>query len=116
MEKFDKSNPCKPTTKQEEPKKAVITFIIFIIVAVLMIVKCGCDNDDENKTKVYDKIDVLSQAHVHIKSLLKLPASAEFEGGADGVIKINDTTFTVVGTVDSQNNFGSILRSNYSCK
>lgn len=116
MEKFDKSNPYNPNTKPQAPKKAVISFLIFVVVAVFIVVKCGCSNDEENKVKTYDKIDALTHAQIYIKSKLKSPASAEFEGGADGVIKINDTTFTVMGTVDSQNSFGAMLRSNYSCK
>jgi len=116
MEKFDKSNPYNPTTKPQDPKKAVISFLIFVVVAVFIVVKCGCSNDEENKIKTYDKIDALTHAQIYIKSKLKSPASAEFEGGADGVIKINDTTFTVMGAVDSQNSFGAMLRSNYSCK
>lgn len=116
MEKFDKSNPYKPEAPRQDPKKAVITFLIFVVVAVFIVVKCGCSSEEENKVKTYDKIDALSQAHVHIKSLLKSPASAEFEGGAGEVTKINDTTFIVIGTVDSQNSFGAMLRSNYSCK
>ena len=116
MEKFDKSNPYNPSTKPQDPKKAVISFLIFVVVAVFIVVKCGCSNEEENKIKTYDKIDALTHAQIYIKSKLKSPASAEFEGGADGVIKINDTTFTVMGAVDSQNSFGAMLRSNYSCK
>ncbi len=116
MEKFDKSNSYKPNTQKQDPKKAVITFLIFVVVAVFIVVKCGCSNEEENKVKTYDKIDALTHAQIYIKDKLKSPASAEFEGGADGVTKVNDTTFIVIGTVDSQNSFGAMLRSNYSCK
>lgn len=116
MEKFDKTNPYKFDTKKQDPKKTITIFLIFVVVAVLVVVKCSCSNDEENKIKTYDKIDALTHAQIYIKEKLKSPASAEFEGGTDGVIKVNDTTFTVIGTVDSQNSFGAMLRSNYSCK
>lgn len=116
MEKFNKSNPYNPSTKIQDPKKAVIALLIFLVVAVFIVVKCGCSNEEENKIKTYDKIDALTHAQIYIKSKLKSPVSAEFEGGVGGVVKINDTTFTVIGTVDSQNGFGALLRSNYSCK
>jgi hypothetical protein len=116
MEKFDKSNPYKPNTQNPDAKKMAIKIVAFLVVAIFFVIKCGCSDDDENKIKTYDKIDALTHAQIYIKGKLKSPASAEFEGGADGVTKVNDTTFIVIGTVDSQNSFGAMLRSNYSCK
>ncbi|EKT4499561.1 hypothetical protein SL054_002241 [Flavobacterium psychrophilum] len=115
MEKFDKTNPYNPNVKNQDPKKAIITFLVFVVVAVFFVIKCSC-SEEESKIKTYDKIEALTHAQIYIKSKLKSPATAEFEGGADGVTKVNDTTFTVIGTVDSQNSFGAMLRSNYSCK
>ncbi len=116
MEKFDRSKPYNVNAKKQDPKKAIITFLVFTAVAVFAIVKCSCSEDEGSKVKVYDKIEALTHAQLYIEKQLKSPSTAEFESGADGVTKVNDTTFIVIGTVDSQNSFGAMLRSNYSCK
>lgn len=118
MEKFDKKNPYNPKSENPDGKKAAIKIIVFLIATLFFVIKCGCREEDKakDKPKKYSKMDALVQAHVFVKSQLKSPSSAEFEGGTDGVIQTNDTIFTVIGTVDSQNSFGAMLRSNYSCK
>lgn len=117
MEKFDKVNPYNPKTPNPDSKKMVIKMVAFLVVVIFFVVKCGCGSDDKaNEKKTYDKMDALTHAHLYIKDRLKSPATAEFGGGVEGVMQSNDTTFTVIGTVDSQNSFGAILRSNYSCK
>lgn len=114
MEKINKSNSNNFGNKKKDPKITAITFFIFLLVAVFVVAKCGCSSDKEGR--VYNEIDAITQAHISIKNNLKSPASAEFEGGKEVVTKINDSTFVVVGAVDSQNSFGAMLRSNYSCK
>ena len=117
MEKFDKTNPYSPNAKNPDVKKTTIKVVAFLAVAIFFVVKCSCGSDDKaTEKKTYDKIEALSHAQVYIKDKLKSPATAEFSGGVDGVTQSNDTTFTVLGAVDSQNGFGAILRSKYSCK
>lgn len=121
MEKFNTTNPFNPNKQKQDPKKLFIS-VIFALIFLFIIIKCSCSEDKEDKedkveVKKFEKVDALVQAHVHIQTLLKSPASAEFNPlGEEGVTKVNDTTFVVVGTVDSQNSFGAMLRSNFSCK
>jgi PBP1b-binding outer membrane lipoprotein LpoB len=106
--------------QNEQGKKAAIKIVLLLGVIIFFVIKCSCGTDEKDekidKTKKYEKMDALVQAQVHIESKLKSPSTAEFGGGVDGVIQTNDTTFTVIGTVDSQNSFGAMMRSNYSCK
>ncbi|SNB29693.1 conserved hypothetical protein [Flavobacterium psychrophilum] len=64
----------------------------------------------------YEKMDALVQSQLYIESKLKSPGSAKFDISIERVIKSNDTIFTVISFVDSQNGFGALLRTNYSCK
>jgi hypothetical protein len=72
--------------------------------------------EEEKNRKHYSKLDAIVCAHDFVKGQLKSPSTAEFEGGEEGVIQVNDTIFTVKGIVDSQNSFGAMLRANFSCR
>lgn len=72
--------------------------------------------EEEKNRKHYSKIDALLQSRVYIENQLKSPGSAEFDSSLDGVVQTNDTTFTVKSYVDSQNGYGALLRTHYSCK
>lgn len=72
--------------------------------------------EDEKNRKHYGKMDALVQSQVYIENKLKSPGSAKFDSSTDGVIQTNDTTFTVISYVDSQNGYGALLRTHYSCK
>lgn len=72
--------------------------------------------EEEKNRKHYSKFDALSNTQSQIEEYLKSPGSAEFDSSTDGVIQVNDTTFTVKSYVDSQNGFGALLRTHYSCK
>ena len=67
-------------------------------------------------SKTYSKLNALVGSQTYIEGMLKSPGSAKFDSSLDGVIQINDTTFTVKSYVDSQNGFGALLRTHYSCK
>ena len=68
------------------------------------------------KGKSKEELQELSEycAQEQVKNNLKSPTTAEFNTKAS-VSSYNDTTFIVSGTVDSQNGFGAMIRSNYSC-
>lgn len=116
MEKFDKANPYNKNVPTPNAKKAAIIMIIAFFLVVFFVIKCSCSNEKVDEKKKYGKSDALMEAEDYVRSKLKAPSTAEFEGGTDGVTQVNDTIFTVVRTVDSQNSFGAMLRANYSCK
>ena len=74
------------------------------------------EEEEEKNRKHYGKMDALIQSQVYIETKLKSPGSAKFDSSIDGVIQTNDTTFTVISYVDSQNGYGALLRTHYSCK
>lgn len=86
-------------------------FGIFIVVIVLI---GGCtvwvtltrdDSDDYN-----NRFTAIRQCEELVKQQLKAPSTAEFNSSASG-----DGTWTVVGTVDAQNGFGAMIRSEFGC-
>jgi len=71
--------------------------------------------------KKYTDISALRFSEDFVKKQLKSPSTAEFISITelmDGVpaTKLNDTTFEINSWVDSQNGFGAMIRSRYSCK
>jgi hypothetical protein len=51
-----------------------------------------------------------------VESQLKAPSTADFSGIFDSEITDNgDSTYDVVGYVDSENSFGAKIRSNWTC-
>lgn len=72
--------------------------------------------EEERSRKHYSKMDALIQSQVYIENKLKSPGSAKFDSSTDRIIQTNDTTFTVISYVDSQNGYGALLRTHYSCK
>lgn len=112
MKKFDLT-----PEQNAQGKKSAITILIFLIVVASLIIKCSCGgNDKKDEVKKYTKIDALVQSQGYIEKKLLSPGSANFETGTEGVAQINDTIFTVNSYVDSQNGFGALIRTRYSCK
>jgi len=88
--------------------------MIFIIFVISASIKEGCSSS--NKLKKYTKIDALIASQNFVETRLTSPSSAEFSYDYENKVQqINDTTFRVVGWVDSQNGFGAMVRSNYTC-
>lgn len=60
-----------------------------------------------------DEIDADYQAQTYVRSLLKSPSSADF--GVGKVVEFGEKKFSIDSYVDSQNGFGSMVRTYYSC-
>ncbi len=111
---IDKNNP---QNQKEQVKGCLIFLFIIGVITSFLVNKCSCGNDDiVAEKRIYDKVDALVQSRPYVEENLKSPSTAEFGDETEGVTQINDTTFNVISTVDSQNSFGAMLRSNYSCK
>lgn len=66
-----------------------------------------------SKQKPYDPNwsgEAIAQCEDLVKENLKAPSTAEFDTSATG-----DGTWTVTGTVDAENSFGAMLRSEFQC-
>ncbi|MBD80639.1 MAG: hypothetical protein CL840_17120 [Crocinitomicaceae bacterium] len=73
----------------------------------------GCE--PEKRTTI-SGTDAAIHAEEFVLKRLKAPISAEFCPPSIGVQRqINDTTYFIKGCVDSQNGFGAMIRSRFSC-
>lgn len=95
----------------------LIAFSIMIGLPIYGIHSLFSGGDEEPKVKVYTEQKALFQSEYFVKQRLKSPSTADFcYLHESNVQKLNDSTFRVVSCVDSQNGFGAIVRSVYSCK
>ncbi len=93
--------------------------IAIAAIGFFSIKSCFFNNDaKEQVTKPkFTKQDAVVQSHLCVEKLLKSPGSAKFAYQPDETIEqINDTTFIVLSYVDSQNEFGALMRTYYKCK
>lgn len=51
-----------------------------------------------------------------VESQLRSPSSAEFSGAPASTITQEDDSYRVSGTVDSENGFGAMIRSEFTCE
>lgn len=103
------------TTKQQVNGCATLVFFI-IIFGLFFWLK---DDDTPVKKMAHkpDKYDAYYDSRQFITQKLKAPGTAKFNDMNEGLItQVNDSTFVIRGTVDSENSFGALLRANYACK
>ena len=109
-------NNSKP--KQPDSPGAVIFTIAFFFI-IFLVFKCSCSQTDEqvsDNNEQNSKITALTAAQEEVKARLKSPSSADFPWGSDCVTKISDNTYVINSYVDSQNSFGAMLRTNFTCQ
>ncbi len=102
-----------------QPNKAVATFVM-VVLGLLFIGLIGMFFGDDTPDKVepakaFTEFGALYDSRTFVTRQLKAPATAKFDDATANVKKLNDTTFTIVSFVDSENSFGALLRSNYFC-
>lgn len=97
---------------------------ILAIVIILFVLKCGCDSDAtqhslESSSGTTKKFLAYNYAEEFVKKRLKAPGTAEFPKTSE---KINHITslggekYMIDSWVDSQNGFGALIRSRFTCK
>jgi hypothetical protein len=74
--------------------------------ALTLLAACGGGGDSSSSGYM---AEVMCEGFV--KDRLKSPSSAEFDTSFTG----SGPTYTVTGTVDSQNSFGAMVRNEFSC-
>lgn len=78
-----------------------------------MIFVVGCAALTSTNREPYDptnKLEAIAQCEATVEDPLKSPSTAEFDSQASGY-----GTWSVTGTVDAENSFGAMVRSNYEC-
>jgi hypothetical protein len=83
------------------------------LIAVFVLVVAGCTalSSGNSPSSGNDSYEAKAACEERISSQLKAPATAEFDSTVTG----GGGQYTVTGTVDSENSFGAMLRSNYEC-
>lgn len=89
---------------------AIITFIFFAF---------GSGDSDGSSTTEHSKFLAYNYAEDFIEQRLKSPSTAEFPGVSEKDRHITDLgggEYQINSWVDSQNGFGAMIRTNWSCK
>jgi len=104
----------------EEKIKGWTTLIVIVLMAVFYFKFCTGSNNETAATPVKKKpgkLEALIKSQSFVEQQLKAPKSAEFSIDYENdVTQIDDSTFSIYSYVDAQNNFGALLRNNYSCQ
>jgi len=108
----------KPKQDTKQAAKGCAIMITIVAVGFFSIKSCFFSNDKERDIKpLFTKQDAVIQSRLCVEKLLKSPGSAKFAYQPDETIdQLNDSTFAVLGYVDSQNDFGALKRTYYKCK
>jgi hypothetical protein len=108
----------KPKQDPKQTAKGCAIIIGIVAVGFFSIKSCFFSNEKEQDTKsTFTKQDAVIQSRLCVEKLLKSPGSAKFAYQPDETIdQLNDSTFAVLGYVDSQNDFGALERTYYKCK
>lgn len=97
-------------------KQLLHLFSIFAIASFLFI---AFGSDDDNTPTDTNKMLAYSYAEDFVKQRLKSPSTAEFPGlfeKADHITELGNDEYLINSWVDSQNGFGAMIRSKFSCK
>jgi hypothetical protein len=101
-------------------RQALHLFSILTIVSFLFIA-FGSDDDNGSSSSSTDtnKFLAYSYAEDFVKQKLKSPSTAEFPGTFEKdkhITELGNSQYQITSWVDSQNGFGAMLRSKFSCK
>lgn len=114
----------KNNSPQGFPVAGCIILIVIAVILFFTVKSCFFGKEESNFEKLEKeiqqekenrKIDAFSYAEICIKQNLKAPASAIFHMLETRVWELNDSTYRVKGPVDSQNEYGALLRYHFSC-
>lgn len=105
----------------KEPAKSggnpVVGFVFLLLIVGSVVYACsrgGGSSSDSGGGRNEGMAKVMCEKF--IKDQLKAPSTADFSSIFDTTISGSGDDYTVVGTVDAENSFGALLRSNYTCE
>lgn len=85
--------------------------ILFAVILFVMLLPSSPDSDSNSK-----KLEAYVYSQEIVETKLKSPATAEFPTFQENLITESGNIYIIDSYVDSQNSFGAITRSKYSCK
>ena len=87
---------------------------LLCLAVVLAISLVACDVETEERADFIGKqVRAWVATEMFIKDRLKAPGTAKFHGGSQDAVYLGDNRYRVVGSVDSQNSFGAMLRTDF---
>jgi len=97
--------------------KYLIPLLVFVLIFGFIFTSCCFSSSPSNETKRgHDEVDAWTAAQLEVKKNLVAPSTAKFPWGTKGyVTKIDDNTYKINAYVDSENSFGAMIRTNFSC-
>nr|WP_315152322.1 hypothetical protein [uncultured Flavobacterium sp.] len=115
--------PQKPNIIQRGIKTGNIYLVLMLLSFVFIIIKRSNSSKNEDNTETISeaqkteaetdiKAVVIVAAQMEVEENLKSPSTADFPWDIEPV-KANDSTYTIVSYVDSQNGFGAMIRANF---
>ncbi|PZF63343.1 hypothetical protein DEI81_08015 [Curtobacterium sp. MCBD17_013] len=81
-----------------------------IVALAIILTVIGSFSHSSDDSVSDNSFEAKSACENQVKDHLKSPSTAKFNDSVSGV-----GPFTVTGTVDSENSFGAMLRSNFEC-
>lgn len=87
------------------------------ILAIFAFIFLAFGSDDDNSST--NKMLAYNYTEGFVKQRLKSPSTAEFPGlfeKADHITELGNDEYRINSWVDSQNGFGAMIRSKFSCK
>jgi len=104
----------KPVEKKKgSPLIGCLSLIVIVIAVISIISSLGGDSEPKPE---HDEAAAAIRAQYYVQEQLKSPGSAKFApGGQQMVLHLGDGRYLVEAWVDSQNSFGALIRTEYSC-
>jgi hypothetical protein len=96
--------------KRSGSTKAIVGVVVTVSIALIVWVSVNSAGGSKSGYAPNNPAEATAQCEARIERLLKAPDTAKFDSSATG-----SGTWTVSGTVDSENGFGAMLRSEYQC-
>jgi len=93
---------------------------IGVFIGMIILVAILADDEDEARVSKKETRPILTETKAYylaqgfVKDRLKAPATADFPYSFKRK-RVNDSTFIINSYVDSQNSFGALIRTNWSC-
>ena len=99
-------------------KKQLLHLSSTIAIFAFLFLAFGSSSDSSSDTET-NKMLAYNYAENFVKQRLKSPSTAEFPRlfeKAEHIIELGNDEYLIQSWVDSQNGFGAMIRSNFSCK
>ena len=114
----------KPKKTLTEKVKNVVIAISLIFFSLMFIAICSGPDEPEKpskpKVQTHDKLDALIVSQDFVNDVLKSPATAKYGTDISSVQKVRGLPgkeeYMIRNYVDSENSYGAMLRTYYTCK